>query len=262
VSAKKLDFSPQGWGRVYLLSVLGTLGCIAAAFAIDGYSFETGAWRWGSDPWNNLFIPLVLAFPLFVLLLSRQRALAIAHHQLMIVASTDGLTSCLTRSAFTTLVDAYLEKVAAEESRREGALLVIDVDNFKSINDSFGHDRGDEALKVIASTIKGAVREIDLVGRLGGEEFSVFLPGLDPDRTAAVAERIRAAISAAEFAPDGQRCALSVSVGGATFDRDASFAQLYKHADLRLYAAKRNGRNRVEIVRGVVSDGASGPVMH
>ncbi|MFI0843398.1 GGDEF domain-containing protein [Mesorhizobium sp. IMUNJ 23232] len=180
----------------------------------------------------------------------------------MIVASTDGLTSCLTRIAFTTLVDAYLEKVAAEESRREGALLVIDVDHFKTINDSFGHDRGDEALKVIADTIKGAVREIDLVGRLGGEEFSVFLPGLDADRTAAVAERIRAAINAAEFVPDGQRCALSVSVGGAIFERDSSFAQLYKYADQRLYNAKRNGRNRVEIARGAVPDGTAGPVMH
>ncbi|MFI0843397.1 hypothetical protein [Mesorhizobium sp. IMUNJ 23232] len=70
MSVKKLDFSSRGWGRVYLLSVLGTLGCIAVAFAIDSYSFEAGVWRWGSDPWNNLFIPLVLVFPLFVLLLS------------------------------------------------------------------------------------------------------------------------------------------------------------------------------------------------
>ncbi len=256
---RRLDFSPQGWGRVVVLSALGTLVCIAVAFAIDSYSLETGTWRWGSDPINNLIIPLVLAPPIFGFLLSRQRALAIAHDQLMVVASTDGLTACLNRRAFTTLVDAYLDKIAAEESRREGALLVIDVDHFKVINDNFGHDLGDQALKVIAQTIKDAVREIDLVGRMGGEEFSVFLPGIDPERTAIVAERIRRAVSSAEFTPDGQKCALSISVGGATFERGASFAELYKFADQRLYAAKRNGRNRVEIHRGGTD---AAPVLH
>ena len=133
--------------------------------------------------------------------------------------------------------------------RSAGALLVIDVDHFKRINDSFGHDSGDEALKVIAETIRGAVRAVDLVGRIGGEEFGVFLPGTDPNRTLAVAERIRAAISAAEFSPTGSRVGLSVSVGGATFADQASFSELFRRADQRLYAAKLNGRNRVEITQ-------------
>lgn len=262
MSLPKIDFSPRGWGRVVLVTALGTVLCIGVAFAIDSYSFQTHTWRWGADPLNNLVIPLVLGPPIIGLLLSRQRALAIAHEQLMVVASTDGLTSCLTRRAFTILVDAYLEKVAAQEDGREGALLVIDVDHFKVINDSFGHDRGDEALKVIARTIKGAVREIDLVGRIGGEEFSVFLPGMDVDRTTLVAERIRRAVNVAEFVPDGHKCVLSVSIGGATFNRQASFAHLYKHADERLYLAKNKGRNRVEIARGPASGGATGQAIH
>ena len=245
--AKRLDLSARGWGRVVLFSTLGTLACSCVAFILDSYSFETGTWRWGETPLNNIFIPLVVAPPFFVYLLSKLRELAIAHHELSIVASTDVLTSCLNRRAFTAMVDAYLERVVGEEAKREGALLIIDVDHFKEVNDNFGHESGDEALKIIAQTIKGVVREIDLVGRIGGEEFSVFLPGTDANRTHLIAERIRAAVSTVEFYPTGNRCDLSVSVGGATYDREATFSELFRQADLRLYSAKQNGRNRVEI---------------
>jgi diguanylate cyclase (GGDEF)-like protein len=236
---------------VVLLTVLGTAFCIVIALFLDSYSFQTGSWRWGTSPWNNVIIPLVLAPPFFFYLLGKLRELAIAHHDLMIVASTDVLTSCLNRRAFVTLVDAYLEKTAHLEGYPDkisgGALLVIDVDNFKAINDKFGHACGDEALAIIARTIKDGVRDVDLVGRIGGEEFSVFLPGLDPSRSGAVAERIRAAVNASDFFPTGQRCDLSVSVGGTTFERRASYGELFRFADQWLYVAKQSGRNRVEI---------------
>ena len=244
---KRFDLSARGWGRVILFSCLGTLVCILVSFTIDSFSFDTGTWRWGSAPWNNAIIPLVLAPPFFVYLLSKLRELAIAHHELSIVASTDVLTSCLNRRAFTAMVDAYLERVVDAETQHEGALLIIDVDHFKKVNDSFGHECGDEALKIIAQTIKGVVREIDLVGRIGGEEFSVFMPGTDPSRTTAVAERIRIAVATVEFYPTESRCDLSVSVGGATLGREDTFSELFRRADQRLYAAKQKGRNRVEI---------------
>lgn len=247
MSTKHLDLSSRGKARVYLLTAVGTCFCILAAFAIDSYSFETGVWRWGDKPINNLVIPLVLAPPIFFFLLGKLRELSIAHHELMNVASTDVLTSCLNRRAFTALVDGYLDRVVQQKSLESGALLVIDVDHFKNVNDSFGHDSGDVALRLIADTIKSSVREIDLVGRFGGEEFSVFMPNLDPSRTAIVADRIRIAISTVAFTPDGQPHRLSVSVGGATFDRRATFADLYRHADQRLYAAKNAGRDRVDI---------------
>ena len=201
-------------------AALGTLVCILVAFAIDSFSFETGTWRWGTAPWNNMIIPLVLAPPFFVYLLSKLRELADcpsrAQHRrvdrradlLPQPARLHGDGRCLSRT-----------RRQREEAKREGALLIIDVDHFKNVNDSFGHECGDEALKIIAQTIKGVVREIDLVGRIGGEEFSVFLPGTDANRTQVVAERIRAAISTVEFYPTENRCDLSVSVGGATYDR-------------------------------------------
>ncbi len=113
----RLDFSATGWARIVLLTVLGTICCIVFAFTFDSYSFQENHWRLGSNPWNNVIIPLLVAPPFFGYLLSKLRQLAIAHHRLMLIATTDGLTSCLNRVAFTTLVDAYLERVARQESR-------------------------------------------------------------------------------------------------------------------------------------------------
>lgn len=244
---RRLDLSPTSWGRVVVLSALGTLGCIIVAFAIDSYSFETGSWRWGTQPLNNVVIPLVLAPPIIGYLLSKLRELALAHRELMVVASTDPLTQCLNRRAFTAIVDRYLDRFADRPSGNQGALLVIDVDHFKQINDRFGHDGGDEALKHVAQAIKGALRDLDVVGRIGGEEFSVLLPGVSGERASKVAERIREEVYASELQLAGEQCRMSVSVGGATFDSNASFSELYRCADQKLYAAKRNGRNRVEI---------------
>ncbi|MBN9010905.1 MAG: GGDEF domain-containing protein, partial [Rhizobiales bacterium] len=125
----------------------------------------------------------------------------------------------------------------------------VDADHFKTINDRFGHDRGDEALRVIARSIQGLVRGADLVGRVGGEEFGVFLPGSSSRQAEAVAERIRKTINEAEFDADGERTPLSVSVGGAIFRGDVSYADLFHVADQQLYRAKQAGRNRVVVAR-------------
>src|SRR5690606_27358019 len=112
-------------------------------------------------------------------------------------ASTDWLTTCLNRRAFTHLVSDHLEETEV------GAFLVIDADHFKFINDHFGHDRGDEALQLMADTIMASVREGDIVGRIGGEEFGVFLPDAGPETARQFGERIRRAVADAPFAPEG-----------------------------------------------------------
>lgn len=230
-----------------VLTIAGTLCCIAFAFAFDSYSFTERTWRLGATPKNNFIIPLLIAPPFFFYLLSKLRQLAIAHEQLMVIASTDGLTACLNRVAFTTLVDAYLERVDRQERRREGALLLMDVDHFKNVNDSFGHDAGDEALRLIAHSVRSTLREVDLFGRMGGEEFSVFLPGIPPDRTFVVAERIREAVRSTDFRPQGASYNLSISIGAVSYGRATTFSELYKQADKELYEAKSKGRNRVEL---------------
>ncbi|MHB1109955.1 MAG: GGDEF domain-containing protein [Devosia sp.] len=244
----RFDFSARGWGRVILWTVLGTLGCIAVAIYVGSFNFVTldqaGRTR---AILINIFLPLMLAAPMLLFLTSKLRELAIARHQLAIVASKDSLTSVLNRGGFTTLVDAYLNEVREEERSPSGALLVVDADNFKAINDSYGHDWGDEALRIIAHSIAGILRSADLVGRIGGEEFGVFLPESGVPHAEAVAERIRRSVSDAQFVPDGQRRRLSVSVGGAVFERRLLSSELFRVADQQLYAAKHSGRNRIAV---------------
>jgi len=245
---KSIDFSARGRARVLLWTVFGTLGAIVATLCMDSFNFGTFTpAQLQRAIITDIILPLVIAPPVFLFFSSKLRELAIAHHKLAIYASTDSLTAVLNRGAFTTVVDAYLSEVHSHE--RGGALLVIDVDHFKRINDSFGHERGDEALRLIAQTIREALRSVDLVGRMGGEEFGVFLPGATASRAEIAAERIRQAISDVDFQPNGVRRPLSVSVGGASFRDRVAFSALYREADRRLYEAKDLGRNRVVFSR-------------
>ncbi|MCG6115648.1 MAG: GGDEF domain-containing protein [Mesorhizobium sp.] len=244
---KRLDLSPTGKQRVYVLTVMGTLACMALAFVLDGYSFEYGRWELPVRWYNNIFIPLVVAPPFFYFLLSKLRELSLAHRELLSIAATDPLTNCLNRRAFTALVEGYLSKFDDSTEKGQGALLVLDVDHFKAVNDRFGHDGGDAALILIADTIKASVREPDLVARLGGEEFAVFLPGIDAAKAIQAAERIRLAVQQLPHMPRGQSHPLSLSIGGVTFEPPASFHDLYHFADQRLYMAKHSGRDRIDI---------------
>jgi diguanylate cyclase len=250
----KLDLSPESWGRVIVSTVAGTVVCVGTALYVDSFNFAymSEAARLRSII-TDVFLPIVLAVPLLLFFTSKLRELAIAHRRLTVYASTDGLTQVMNRAAFSTLVDAYLKDVRAAENRASGALLIIDADNFKSVNDHYGHDRGDEALVTIAQTIKAMIRAPDIVGRIGGEEFGVFLPGASPDQAEQVAERIRQSVHDVDFRPAGSAHRLSVSVGGAVFERQLPYSELFRLADQQLYAAKRAGRDRVAI-RPVGSD--------
>lgn len=242
----KIDFSPTGWGRVVAFTVAGTLFCVAAALFVDSFNFPNlseAALR--RAILVNTILPTALAGPFLFFLLYKLRQLAIAHRQLQLIASTDSLTAVLNRGAFTMLVDAYLQKAEQQLDLRAGAMLMIDADHFKSINDKFGHDLGDTALKAIARTIKSELRGADIVGRIGGEEFGVFLPGAGQSDALAVAERIRKSISEVEFSPAGKTWPLSVSVGVAVFNAATAYETLFVAADECLYTAKANGRNQV-----------------
>jgi diguanylate cyclase (GGDEF)-like protein len=179
-----------------------------------------------------------------------------ANEQLQILASTDELTAILNRRAFTSLVASYLAGGPPMRAVPEGAFLVIDADEFKRINDSHGHDWGDEALQRIAAAIKSNVRDRDLVGRIGGEEFGVLLVGAYLATAKMVAERIRRGVDTIDFQPGGEEHRLSVSVGGATFGGSVAFSELYRAADQRLYEAKASGRNCVSLSTVMGEDAA------
>jgi two-component system cell cycle response regulator len=142
-----------------------------------------------------------------------------------------------------------------ESQNRELAVLMIDVDHFKSVNDEFGHTTGDKALRAIADVLRGHMRVFDSVARYGGEEFVAVMPGTGADEALEAAERLRSAIAATQFSwASGKFARLTVSIGIAcTSPRPITPEALLHAADRALYAAKRAGRNRVEIASPLAS---------
>ncbi|UJW87353.1 GGDEF domain-containing protein [Devosia sp. SL43] len=195
----------------------------------------------------SIVMPLALGGPMVFFLMHKHEQLRHANQQLVHLASTDWLTTCLNRGAFTGLVMRHLDRRTADNEG--GALLIVDADEFKSVNDRFGHDSGDEALRQIADAIRSAVRSTDVVGRLGGEEFGIFLRGADLAAADHVAERVRHAVSSIQFMPNDVTCPLSVSIGGAAYTTSTQFSDLYRLADQRLYDAKNTGRDRVAMMQ-------------
>ncbi|WP_083469533.1 GGDEF domain-containing protein [Methylobacterium variabile] len=157
------------------------------------------------------------------------------------LADTDPLTGALARRRF-------LEVCARDWRRRSGrtaCLLMLDIDRFKLVNDSHGHAAGDAALVGFVAACRSALRSLDTVGRLGGEEFAVLLVETDVEDGAAVAERIRAAVAATPVATETGPIGITVSIGLAAAGPEESLEAAMRRADAALYAAKHGGRNRV-----------------
>ena len=167
--------------------------------------------------------------------------------ELETLASRDALSGCLNRRAFFANFGQLFRQATARQS--ELICVMADIDHFKSINDRFGHGIGDEAIKRFASVLQSCVREGDLVGRYGGEEFCVVIPGLPLARGMDLAERMRAALSADRsiFLTSGECVTMSASFGVAALKGSAASteAELIDQADKAMYLAKQGGRNQV-----------------
>ena len=181
-------------------------------------------------------------------LLASQAAVAIdnanRYQDLNEKAVTDGLTNVYIRAYF----DDCLERAYrnAQTAGRGFSLLMLDIDHFKAVNDTYGHQAGDEALRVVAARLQNAVRDDDLVARYGGEEFAVILARAEPGAAMTVAERIRAAIESDPVVHGEHTIPITASLGVAPFESGfTSSAQVVRAADEALYEAKETGRNRV-----------------
>lgn len=166
--------------------------------------------------------------------------------QLRLLATTDDMTKLLNRRRFMEMVERELQR-----SSRYGnpfSFIMFDVDKFKNINDTYGHDVGDMVLKSIASTAKCMLRDVDILGRIGGEEFAVGLPETAMDGAVLLAEKLRMAMENKEVViDDGTVISATISLGVASLDASCNeVTVLMKRADIALYQAKENGRNRVE----------------
>ena len=208
----------------------------------------------------NSMIALVFAFP-FVTLLQR----SLRHEQLLNDSRADSKTGLL--NAATWEREATAELARAIRTKTPAAVALLDLDRFKSINDTYGHLTGDQVIKEVARTLDTLLREYDLAGRFGGEEFALLLPHTKATDAFRIAERIRANVAALRFiapgASGGERVSVTVSIGVAALDGGdkREFSHLMAAADAALYRAKASGRDQVQMLsttRGLSAASGSG----
>ena len=235
--------------------VLGPEGELARAGDPDGAA-ETIAFplrAGGSD-----FGSLVLAAPTFdadqvetAASLAAQAVVALENARLHRIVERQALVDSLTGLANRRSVEDKLRSELARATRYgdDVCLVLADLDDFKQVNDRHGHPVGDEVLKAFARALRDTVRESDVAGRWGGEEFALVLTGTDAIGGARLAERARAAIEAQTIrTPDGHELSVSASFGVAAFPEAHELGELVAAADSALYAAKRDGKNRVVVL--------------
>jgi diguanylate cyclase (GGDEF)-like protein len=187
-----------------------------------------------------LLFTIAIAF--ILLAMAKERT----EHRHKTAAMVDPLTGIANRRSFLQEGNDLVKRHAADA--RPAAVLLIDLDHFKSINDRFGHAIGDRVLQVFAEAAKANLHACDLVGRLGGEEFAAVLCDAGREKALALAERIRASFAEAAAEVDGRPVAATLSIGVAlNADQPLDVPELLRQADQALYHAKERGRNRVEL---------------
>lgn len=179
--------------------------------------------------------------------LTRQSAITInranVYSKVLQYATLDALTNLNNRRQF----EVRLKQEIATTKRQKNPLcaMMIDIDFFKKVNDTYGHASGDTVLRTVASIIKQHLRESDIPSRYGGEEFAVLLPYTHIDEAQIVGERLRKAVEATPVTIDKKTINVTISMGLAEFNTEETGEELFERADKALYAAKENGRNRV-----------------
>jgi diguanylate cyclase (GGDEF)-like protein len=226
-----------GWLLLHALFYIGRAGA-TFSWAIPASS------ELGQIPWFAIFVfealinAIVVGF--LVLSMAKERSECIQRR----AASIDELTGAASRRAFLSKGEERL--CLAANDRRQAALLLLDLDHFKTVNDNFGHPAGDRVLSAFSRKVMEVIRPSDLFGRIGGEEFAVLMTELDDDAALEIADRLRRAVHEIEFEDLGLR-SLSVSVGIATTSGGScNLGELMKQADHALYGAKSAGRDCVK----------------
>jgi diguanylate cyclase (GGDEF)-like protein len=177
---------------------------------------------------------------------------------LRFAATHDFLTRLLNRSEILAAVEREFSRSGRED--KPATVIMADIDHFKRVNDTLGHAAGDEVLKEVARRLKSDLRAYDIVGRYGGEEFLLLLPGCDLTTGTRRADQIRQRVAQDPITTAAGSASVTVSMGVTITSaaRDHSVAELLREADLSLYAAKKNGRNRVEAFSAAACPNAAG----
>jgi diguanylate cyclase (GGDEF)-like protein len=228
------------FARVMSITVLVTMSAIQFMRLVTSFIWPVGQDLFETASYHLVyvgsFVFCILLFSISTVLLATESL----HAELQHLANHDSLTNALTRR---NMDDACANELArCKRHGRNMALLMMDLDHFKAINDSYGHQTGDRVLVNFVDKVKTMLRQPDQLGRFGGEEFMALLPETSLEEAVLVAERIRAACALADSGPS-----CTVSIGITTHQQDTDTVDtLLARADAALYRAKANGRNRVE----------------
>ncbi len=229
-----------------------TVGVHGAFLLVRPLLFKLAAPAEGVQPEAGI----VAALSQFVVLESTLAVVLVAFGALMLtnefitnelrhLAEVDPLTNVFNRRAFLTLLDKAISN--AQRTQTTLPVLVMDLDHFKKVNDSWGHRAGDDVLRHFVMLAQRCLRKEDVMGRLGGEEFAIFLPNAGAGGAIAVAERLRAMVEAHPVVTEQRSIALTVSVGVTLCAGSESAGTALQRADEAMYLAKERGRNRVEM---------------
>ena len=177
---------------------------------------------------------------------SFQAAISIENARLFELATTDGMTKLFVHRYFQLLLDQEIKR--SRRHNKKFSLIMMDIDNFKSFNDTYGHQLGDKVLKDVASTAKKISRSEDIAARYGGEEFVMILPETDSRQAMNLAERIRASVAEIEIPHENQKLHVTISLGVSTYpDHSDNKEELIHAADAALYTSKNRGKNCVSL---------------
>ncbi len=220
-------------------------GLIFAILSVTGYYMFAAVLFNTSGLAVPVFFPIMGMISTFILFYSYTR---FKHYlgktRLFNIASKDGLTGLTNRRYLNMLLDSELSSMALDKSRKL-SIVMCDIDNFKKLNDTHGHQAGDAILKTFAGIMKSKCRKWDIVARYGGEEFVIILPGAGAKDAMIVAEGIRKAIAEESFVFKRQTYSTSMSMGLAEYSNEKTKEELIEKADQALYRAKNEGKNRV-----------------
>ena len=238
---KTLSFSGRFAATVFgVMGIMFALRSLGAGFLPEVGNVISGGEHTAFTYLMAIVFNILIAFS-YVLMLSER-----LNTQLQNMADTDVLTGLLSRRAFIDRMKRILSR--AQQNNTALSFLVLDIDNFKNINDTYGHFAGDELLKKYADVMKGCFRSEDIIGRLGGEEFAIAISNIDNAIAVKVAERLRSEIESVFILCNGKPVSTTISIGIADLHKNVSgYETLFREADAALYRAKNMGRNRIII---------------